>query len=465
MKLRITLLSAALLLVGGASAQRQWSLAECIDYAVEHNIDIRRQALAVEGAELDLNTARNSRLPNLNASMGENFNFGRSPNMATGVYEANQTASTSLGASSSIPVFQGFRISRQIESNRLDLLAAMEGLERATEDLSLAVAGYYLDALLKKELLAVAAEQVEMTRGQVERTEALVEAGQVPLSQRYEIEATLARNELTLTTATNDLAASLLDLAQLLNLPDPAAFDVADPDTGGDAVAVGRGSLLSPEAIYDQALAIKPHIREAEYRLESSLNDVRVARSQRLPSLSLGLSYSSGYSYIFNRDGTAPIDPFFDQIRNNQRQSVGLSLNIPIFNRLSTRNQIRAAELASQNRALDLDNAKLALFKEIRQAWQSAVAAESRHTATERAYRAASTALDYARERYEVGKMTVYELAEAQMQLISTRSEQLQAKYEFLFRTRVLDFYRGEDDFVLRTRVSDFYRGKEIEVF
>lgn len=444
MKLKIIILTAALLLVGSVQAQKQWSLAECVDYAVEHNIDIRRQALAVENAELDLNTARNSRLPNLNASAGENFNFGRSQSMSTGIYEANQTASTSLGASSSIPVFQGFRITRQIESNRLDVLAATEGLARATEDLGLQVAGYYLDALLKKELLAVAGEQVEMTRGQVERTEVLIEAGRVPLSQRYEIEAQLARNELTLTTAKNDLDGSLLDLAQLLNLPEPAGFDVADPDTAEGAVAAGRGSLLSPESIYDQALTIRPHIREAEYRLESSLNDVRVARAARLPSLSLGLSYSSGYSYIFNRDGTAPIDPFFDQIRNNQRQSVGLSLNIPIFNRMQTRNQIRAAELASRSRELDLDNAKLVLYKEIRQAWQSAVAAESRHTATERAYRASSTALDYARERYDVGKMTVYELAEAQMQLVSSRSEQLQAKYEFLFRTRVLDFYRGE---------------------
>jgi outer membrane protein len=279
---------------------------------------------------------------------------------------------------------------------------------------------------------------------QVERTNVLVEEGKVPRSQQYEIEAQLARNELTLTTAGNDLAASLLNLSQLLNLADPGAFDVLEPDPDNSAVAAGVGSLISPELIYRQALAVKPHVREAEYRLESSEKSVKIAESARIPSLSLGLSYSSGYSYVFNRDGTMPIDPFFDQLRGNQRQSIGLSMNIPIFNRMATRNQIRAAQLNRQSRALELDNVKLALYKEIQQAYQSAIAAEARHTATARAYLATTTALDYARERYDLGMMTVYEFSEAQMQMISSRSEQLQAKYDFLFRTKVLDFYRGE---------------------
>ena len=443
MKQKIILL-AALFLAGSLSAQKKWSLQACVDYAVEHNLDIRQQALTVESSELDLNTARNSRLPNLNASASQNFNFGRSQNQATGIYEANQSASTNIGASSSIPVYQGLRINRQIEANELNLLAATEGLKRARENLGLQVATYYLDALFKKELLKVAQEQLNLTGLQVERTAALVEGGKVPRSQQYEIEAQLARNELTLTTAKNDLAASLLNLSQLLNLADPVGFDVVEPDPDNSAVVAGMGSLISPEVIYEQALAVKPHVREAEYRLESSERSVKISESARYPNVSLGLSYSSGYGYVFNRDGTAPIDPFFEQIRGNQRQSVGLSMSIPIFNRMATRNHIRAAQLNRESRALELDNVKLALYKEIQQAYQSAVAAGARHAATEKAYRASSTALDYARERYEVGMMTVYEFSEAQVQMISSRSEQLQAKYDFLFRTKVLDFYRGE---------------------
>ncbi len=443
MKQTIILL-AALFLAGSLSAQKKWSLQECVDYAIEHNLDIRQQALTMESSELDLNTARNSRLPNLNASAGQNFNFGRSQNQATGIYEANQTASTSIGASSSIPIYQGLRINRQIEANELNLLASMEGLQRAKENLGLQVATWYLDALFKKELLKVAQEQVSLTELQVVQTTVLVEAGKVARSQQYEIEAQLARNELTLTTAKNDLGASLLNLSQLLNLTDPASFDVIEPDADNGAMAAGLGSLISPEVIYQQALTVKPHIREAEYRLDSSEKSVKIAESARYPNLSLGLSYNSGYSYVFNRDGTAPIDPFFDQIRGNQRQSVGLSMSIPIFNRMATRNQIRAAQLNRESRALELDNVKLALYKEIQQAYQSAVAAEARYTATEKASLATSIALEYARERYEVGMMTVYEFSEAQMQMISSRSEQLQAKYDFLFRTKVLDFYRGE---------------------
>jgi outer membrane protein len=441
---KIILATTVFFLAVGATAQRKWSLAECVDYAIEHNLDIRQQALTVENAELDLNTAQNSRLPNLNASASQNLNFGRSQNQATGIYEANQTTSTNIGASSSIPIFQGLRINRQIEANELNLSASMEGLKRAEENLGLQVATYYLDALFKKELLKVAREQVSLTGLQVERTNVLVEEGKVPRSQQYEIEAQLARNELTLTTAQNDLAASLLNLSQLLNLADPGAFDVLEPDLDDSAVIAGLGSLISPEEIYRQALAVKPHVREAEYRLESSEKSVKIAESARYPSVSLGLSYSSGYSYVFNRDGTMPIDPFFDQLRGNQRQSIGLSMSIPIFNRMATRNQIRAAQLNRESRALELENVKLALDKEIRQAWQSAVAAESRHSATTKAYQATTTALDYARERYDIGKMTVYEFSEAQMQMISSRSEQLQAKYDFLFRTKILDFYRGE---------------------
>ncbi len=436
----ITLVLAAITAVS-AAAQEPWSLKRCIDYALEHNIAIRQQELSVENSQVELNTARNSRLPGLNASAGQNFNFGRSPNMATGVYEANQSASTSVGVSASATIFSGMRIAGQIEAGELNLQAAVAGLARAKENLGLNVASYYLEALFRKELLTVAEEQVKLTESQLEKTRILVEEGRVPESQRLDMQAQLARNRVAVTDAENAHALALLNLAQALNLPGEQPFDIREPDTEDFMSRNALGSF-SPDDIYDIALGVKPQVRQAEFLLESSRSNVKIARSARYPSLSLGASYNSGYSHIFDFEGGN--DPFFDQIRNNQRQSVGVSLSIPIFNRLQSRNQIRSAQIGVRSRELELDNVKQALYKEIQQAHQSATAAQARYGSTGQAYEAALAAYEAAQLRYEVGRSSVYEFAEAQMSLFSSRSEQVQAKYEYLFRTKILDFYRGE---------------------
>jgi outer membrane protein len=442
---RHIILSAFLLgLTSAAGAQEsdgKWSLRECIEYAIDNNISIEQQELTVESSEIDLNTSRNSRLPGLSASASENFNFGRSPNMATGVYEANQSAGTSVGVSASTTLFSGFRIANQIKASELNLRAAIENLNKAKENLGLTVASYYLDVLFKKELLKVAEEQAALTEQKVGQTEVMVREGKVPESQLYDIRSQWAQNQVSVTHAKNNLDASLLTLAQALNLPGGSGFDIQEPDADN---LMERNTLsgFSPEDIYDLAIGLKPQVKEAEYRLESSRTNVKIARSSRYPSVSLGMSYNSGYSHIFNHD--QPIDPFMDQIRNNQRQAIGISLNIPIFNRLQTRNQIRSAELNVRSRSLELDNVKQALYKEIQQAYQSALAAQARFLSTETAYEAARIAFEAAQVRYEVGKSTVYEFNEAQSRLAASRSEQIQAKYDYVFRAKILDFYRGE---------------------
>jgi outer membrane protein len=445
-----TIILAAFLLgliptVEAQESDEKWSRRECIEWAIDFNISIEQQELTVESSEIDLNTSRNSRLPSLSASASENFNFGRSPNMATGVYEANQSAGTSVGVSSSMTLFSGFRIANQIKVGELNLRAAIENLNKAKENLELTVASYYLDVLFKKELLKVAEEQAALTEQKVGQTEVMVHEGKVPESQLYDIRSQLAQNQVSVTNAKNNLDASLLTLAQALNLPsnlpDGSVFDIQEPDADN---LMGRNTLsgFSPEDIYDLAIGLKPQVKEAEYRLESSWINVKIAKSSRYPSISLGMSYNSGYSHIFNHD--QPIDPFMDQIRNNQRQAIGISLNIPIFNRLQTRNQIRSAVANVLSHSLELDNVKQALYKEIQQAYQSALAAQARYLSTETAYEAAQIAFEAAQVRYEVGKSTVYEFNEAQSRLAASRSEQIQAKYDYVFRAKILDFYRGE---------------------
>ena len=422
------------------TAQQKWTLRECIDYAIEHNINIQQQKLVIENSEVNLNTSRNSRLPNLNAGASQNVNFGRSPSMATGIYEDNKSSSTGFSLSSSVPVFNGMRITNSIKSDELDLMAATEGLNKAKDDISLNIALYYMEALFKKEILKVRKEQSELTAKQVERTSAMVEAGSVPHSQLLDIKAQFANDELAVITATNDLSLSLLNLMQLLNLMDAENFDITEPDVNVDI----QNHIISPSTrIYETAVGIRPHVREAQYRLESSETGIKIAQSYYYPSISLGFSYNNGFNHIFDNNVTN-ID-VSTQLKNNQREAIGLNLNIPIFNRMQTRNQVQSARINMMNRDLELQNVKLALQKEIQQAYLSATTAQTKYSATENVLAASQESFTSVEERYELGKATVLELVEAQTKLSSSRSEQLQAKYEFLFRKKILDLYEGKE--------------------
>jgi outer membrane protein len=427
-------------------AQKKWTLRECVGYAVENNIDLRQQALNVKNSEIDLSTSKNSRLPNLSASVGQSFSFGQSQNYATGTYQSNNAASTDFRIGTSIPLFTGFRIPNQIKTDELNLQAATEGLRKAKEDLELQVVSLYLDVLFKKEILKAYMEQAELSKMQVDRTQVLVQSGKVPSSQLYDIKAQQAKDDLNVTMADNDLTLSLLNLSQSLNLQDSEGFDIGEPDLK-NVVASNISSVIPPDQVYKQALGIKPHIKEAEYKLESSKRSIKVAQSGYWPTLDLSMSYSTGYTHVYGEQLTDPVlieaSEFSSQLKNNGRKYIGFSLNIPIFNRFQTRNQVRAARLNTENQNLALDNVKLALYKEIQQAYQSAVAAQAKYTSTGKALDAAEESFKYAQERYEIGKSTVFEFNEAKTKLLTSRSERIQAKYDFIFRSKILDFYQG----------------------
>jgi len=440
MKIRISLILLLVTVPITIFGQKQWTLQECIDFAISNNIQIKQQELSIESSEIELNTSKNSRLPSLSAGASQNLNFGRSQSMATGMYEQNTSASTGLSLSSSVSIFNGMRISNQIKGDELDLMAATEGLKKAKENLSLNVASYFLDILFKKELLKVAEEQYSLTEKQVERTQAMAKEGAIPASQVYDIKAQLARDDLNITNAKNDLSLSLLNLSQLLNLTDNNGFDITEPRF---TMETGNPILHDPSRIYSIALDTKPHIKEAEYKLESSHIDIKLAKSNYWPSISFGASYNNGFNHIF--DSSISNINISDQIKNNQRQALGLNLSIPIFNRFQTRNQVRMAQLAADNMTLELDNIKLILYKEIQQAYQSALAAQARYFSTLKAYEAAQESYRYAEERYELQMLSSYDFNEARTKLVTTLSEQLQAKYDFLFRNKILDFYMGED--------------------
>lgn len=418
-----------------ASAQNsQWTLSQCIEYALEHNLSVKQSGLNVEQQEIALNTAESNRLPGLSGSAGQNFSFGRGLT-ADNTYANTNTTSTSFSLGGDMTIFNGNRIKNNIEMSKLDLKAATAELDRAKDDIKVAVAQAYVQILYDQEIVEVAANQVEIDAVQVERLNEMAANGKASRAEVSAQEATLAQSRVSLTQAENNLSLALLDLTQLLELPSPEGFSVVRPDDE----TLGTGLLMSPEAIYEEAVVVKPVIKSEEIRLDQAMKNIDLAKGSFLPSLSmsagLGTNYytSSGYSS----------NPFFTQLKNNFSQYVGLNLNVPIFTRFSNRNQLKSAHLSVQNQEIQLENTKKQLFKEIQQAYYNALGAQEKYRSCEMAAKSAQDAFELAQAKYESGKSGITEYNEAKGRYVSAESNLVQARYENLYQSKLLDFYRG----------------------
>lgn len=425
---------------GAQETAKQWSLEECIRYAIENNIDLKQRELEQQSREVDLHTSKYSWLPSLNASVGENFGFGRSESKDGLIVDRN-SANTTAGIQLSMPLLD-LKIPSDIAARKLDLKASFETLNKAKEDLSINVASYYLQVLYNKEMLKIAELQVALSSEQVTKTEALYNAGKVPVSQLYDMKAQLAKDEVTLTESKNNVKLALLDLAQSLELErDGENFDVLEPETG-DAVEQYMSSIIPPDQVYDHAVGFKPQIKEQEYLLESQKKMLKVAQAGYYPKLNFSAGYSNGYYHNFG-DGDYNNASFSDQLKNNGQKSVGFSLSIPIFNRFQVRNSVRSARINIHNRELMMENSKKTLYKEIQQAYYNATAAQEKYVSSDKSVDASKIAFSYAEERYGAGKSTVFEYSEAKTKYAQSLAEQTQSKYNFIFRAKILDFYNG----------------------
>lgn len=425
---------------GAQETAKQWSLEECIRYAIENNIDLKQRELEQQSREVDLHTSKYSWLPSLNASVGENFGFGRSESKDGLIVDRN-SANTTAGIQLSMPLLD-LKIPSDIAARKLDLKASFETLNKAKEDLSINVASYYLQVLYNKEMLKIAELQVALSSEQVTKTEALYNAGKVPVSQLYDMKAQLAKDEVTLTESKNNVKLALLDLAQSLELErDGENFDILEPETG-DAVEQYMSSIIPPDQVYDHAVGFKPQIKEQEYLLESQKKMLKVAQAGYYPKLNFSAGYSNGYYHNFG-DGDYNNASFSDQLKNNGQKSIGFSLSIPIFNRFQVRNSVRSARINIHNRELMMENSKKTLYKEIQQAYYNATAAQEKYVSSDKSVDASKIAFSYAEERYGAGKSTVFEYSEAKTKYAQSLAEQTQSKYNFIFRAKILDFYNG----------------------
>lgn len=426
-----------LLAASVATAQEHgpWSLRDCIGYALEHNISLQQQGLQVQQQELQLSTSKGSRLPSVSANASENFSFGRGLT-ADNTYSNTNTTSTGFSLGASVPVYQGSRISNSIRQDELNLKAVTADFERAKENVSMAVAQAYVQILYNMELLDVARNQVAIDSLQVERLTGMLENGKASPAQVAQQRAALGQSRLTATEALNSLKLAVLDLTQLLELPSPEGFTIVRPVTDLE------GTILpDPERIYEDALLEKPAVKAEEFRLDASEYAIKIAKGGYLPSISASGGLGSNYYTM----SSAPSTSFADQMKNNFSQFLGLTLSVPIFNGFQTRNQVRAAELSRKNQMLQLENTRKTLYKEIQQAYYNAVAAREKLLSSKEAEASAKESYDLVTAKYENGKANITEFNEARDAFLRSESDLSRARYEFLYATKLLDFYQGRE--------------------
>ena len=428
----------ALVRLGLLAQDKLWTLRECCDYAVDHNIAIKQQENACRQQELQLSTAKNSRLPDLSASASQNFSFGRGLT-AENTYSNTNTSSTSFSLGTSVPIFTGFQIPNQIKLNQLNLEAATADLEKAKNDIRMQVAQAYVQILYDMEIADVAHRQIAIDSAQVARLQAFVDNGKAAEAEFSQQKATLANSRLTATQADNNTRLAILTLTQLLELPTPDNFAIFRPDlTVGDGFSV---AIPSPDVIYAEALGIKPEIAAQQLRLKGTEHSIKIAQAGNLPSLSL----SGGLGTNYYTTSGFKSDNFSTQIKNNFSQYIGLNLNIPIFNRFQTRNNIRNARIEQENQQLQLDNTKKTLYKEIQQVYYNALNAQSKENSSKEALQSTKDAFQLMQAKYENGKATITEFNEAKNTYLKSESDLVQARYENLYQQALIEFYRGHD--------------------
>lgn len=412
-----------------AEAER-WSLDSCVIYALDHNIDVRQRLLAARQGELAVREAKNAVLPQVSGYGSENIGFGRSLT-SLNTYANRNTNSFSVGASMSLPLFQGLRVVRNVEYSRTSLRALVERSEAIKDDVTVNVMAQYLQALYSRENLAVARMSLTVSEAELKRREELLEAGKIPELDLYEARAQVSQDRLTVVNAENDSVLALLDLANLLNLEHDTDFDITPlPDESGQPIP-------TVEEVWSNVTLNNHSLRAASIELEAAGKNVSVAQTGYIPTL----SFNAGLGTNYYKTSGYENDSFGSQMRNNFSKSLGFSLNIPIFDGFSTRNSIARAKMQQLNAELDLENTRQTLYKTISTAYTQAVAAKSKEETAAVAEISSQKAFEAMRVKYDNGRANATEYEKAKSDYLNAMSERVQAHYEKLLRIRILNHY------------------------
>ncbi|OIQ21777.1 MAG: transporter [Flavobacterium sp. MedPE-SWcel] len=431
---------------------KKWTLQECVEYALENNISIKRSELDMKLSEIDKKGAYGNFLPRANFSASHSWNIGLVVNPVTNTTQNATSEYTNGGLSTSIDIYNGLRNQRNLRRAKLNILAGQYNIKKMQEDIALNVANAYLQILFNRENLRVQNQQLTTDLIQQERSKQLLEGGLIPPGDLLDVEATVAADRQKIIEAENQLLISRLSLAQLLQIEDFRNFDVADEEYNKEESEV---LLQTPEAIYNKAKEEQTVIKVARANLEVAMQDVLVAKSSYQPTLSGFYSLNSSVSHNdvtnFSNDPVTgePIvsysnpAPFWNQVSDNKGHSFGLQLSIPILNGFSVRNSVERAKVAVERSRLTLEEQELGLERNIYTAYTDAIGALKAYDASVSAAKARSQSLEYAQQRYDVGLINIFDFNQAQTLSVSAQSSVIRAKYDFIFKVKVLEFYFG----------------------
>lgn len=417
--------------------EKKWTLRECVNYALQHNISIQQSELDLEAAKIDKSDAIGNYLPSINGNASLSWNTGLTQNVTTGVLQNQTTRNFSTGVTAGVSLFEGLRNLRTLQRAKMSRVAAQYSLEKMKEDIALFVANAYLEVLVNKETLKVLKEQNLVTQQQLSRTQDLVDAGVVPTGDLLQIKATNANEQKQIIAAENAVKISLINLAQILLIQDYENFQIADPEFNVPITDILDKSVYE---IIEVAKEEKYEVKIAEQNLELAKKDVQIARSNYYPSLGGFFNYNARAS---NNDNFGPTVPFLEQLYTYDGISYGLSLNIPVLNGFSVRNSVQRSKINVMRSEYNLQQAKLDLESNVYQAYVDAKGAKEAYEAAQVAFDAQQLAYNYASERYDVGLSNSFELSESKFRLADAESQLIRAKYDYIFKIKVLELYFG----------------------
>ncbi len=453
-----------------SAQERKWTLEECVNYALENNLQVKQAELDLQNADIDQLDAIGNFVPRINGQASNSWNTGLTQNVTTGILQNQTVRNFSAGVTASLTLFDGLRNFKQLQAARIGKLASDYSLDKMKDDITLFVADSYLQVLFNKQNLEVLRAQNELTKEQLERTRELVDAGVLPEGDLLEIRATDADELQRIILAQNQIQISLINLAQTLGIRDYQSFDIVerDYDVFGNEILMN-----SAEEVIETAKEERSEIKIAEANKEAAEKIVEISRGAYYPSLNAFFNYNtreSGQGRIigFEQDPNDPLRqigvvqetnqivvapntiatlgeplPFFDQLSRNDGFSYGFQLSIPILNGLATRNQVKRNEVEVKRAEYRLEQAELDLEANVYQAYTDAKGALEAYEAALVATEAQERAFEYATERYDVGLTNAFDFSQAKIRYENTQREALRAKYDYIFKLKVVELYFG----------------------
>ncbi len=445
---KLTVLFVLFVSLSSYSQAKKWTLRECVDYALKNNISIQQSELDVKLTQVSKSDAIGNFLPNINANSSHSWNIGLNQNITTGLLENQTTQFTSAGLNSNVAIYNGLQNQNRLRKANLSLLASQFQLAKMKDDVSLNIANSFLQILFNKESLKVQKDQLSVDEKQLSRTQSLVEAGMIARGDLLDVQATVASDKQRIIAAENVLFLSKLGLAQLLQLNDYQNFDIED----SNQLTVQNTTVLdNPAAVVEKAKADRVELKIAKTNLEIAEKDIKIAKAAYQPSVSGFYSFSTRASYsdrVIGLDTSgspilAPPLPLFDQFSNNKGHNFGLQLSIPIFNGFAVKNSVERAKLSFERSKIASKTAELDLERNVYTAISDAKGAINAHEAAVIAMNARKEAMNYAKEKYEVGLLNSFDYNQAQTLYTNAQSEVVRTKYDAIFKIKVVEFYFG----------------------